>query len=532
IKQVLDKLQECVAAGGTQAGPVSESLRFTGKYCFYLLIVYALGQIVSLCKDYLSLVLQTDYAFHLRDRFARKLFHADYDCHRKKRLGSLINLFENDILTVSSFFQQFLFGVLMNSFHFIGLTVFVFFLNLRLALAGTAVLALHLLIIRFSRKRIESTSRLLRRERIRLSSFVYERLNRIFKIKVLGRENAESDRIFSAGKEFQAQLYRISRFHFLIDHLKEFCGTAGNLITLFVGASFVILGQITWGTLIAFNNYFSKIYQPASVLFNLKLNYHKALVSIRRIGEFLSLPDEAAEDYGKMELPVIEKIDIDDLAFAFDGHQIFSDLSFEIRKGEVIEFSGPNGSGKSTMALLLCGFFRKGITSGRITINGEDFTHFTRRSLRERIAYVPQAPDLFAGTIGELLAASPLGRQQALAVIEELQLSDLVECKGEDFRIEEGGKNLSGGERQRLCLIETLISGEKTRDLIILDEVEAAQDRENTSRIAGLVRALKNSGKTVIIITHRRTEFQNLVDRTLLFGSDISSPHLQYEGPR
>ncbi|MDD2714605.1 MAG: ABC transporter ATP-binding protein [Candidatus Wallbacteria bacterium] len=512
IKAVLDKL-----SAGTSAESYKEAADFILRCCLALFVIYFLGQCVSFGKDYLSLILQTDFIFCLRSKFIGKLFDVSFELNRNKNFSTLVSLFDTDISAVSTLCQQFLFGVLMNSFHLAGLVAFVYFLNYKLAVIGTAVLILYFLIVKLSARKFESTSRLLRRERIKLSSHIFERLVRVLKIKLLSRESVEYSNVDRRFHVFKSKLYRVSGFQMLVEQLKEFSGVIGNLLILLFGSLFVLSGRITIGTLIAFNNYFSKIYQPASVLFNLKLNYHKTLISFKRIDEFLSNPDESVEDAEKQDAGSIEAISIQGLSFEFiDELPLFTDLDLEIRKGEVIGLTGPNGSGKTTLAMILTGFYLGRISGGRILINGEDIKTIKRSALRKRISLILQHPDLFSGTIGSLLESAPAGREIAESRLKKLGFFDLIENKGENFRIEEGGRNLSGGERQRMCLMESIIASETERDIFILDEVESAQDKVNTEKIKDAVAELKKNGKTVIIITHGDT-FSQLLDKKLDF---------------
>lgn len=517
IKQVLDILEAAGRKSNLSCVIGYDAIVLCTKYGIVLFFVYLAGQLISYGRAFYSQVLMVEMAYNLKSRFLSKLFNSASGVSEFRTMGALLLIFEQDTAAVSSFCQQFLFGMIMNSFHLAGLLIFVFYLNYELALTGSVVLLIYLLIIRFSRKKLESTSRLLRTLRIRMDSFVYERIAHALKIKILNREKQEHHAISEVFSGYRHRLYRIYLFHGLIEQLKEFCGVFGNLLILMFGGYAVILGKITIGTLIAFNNYFSRIYRPATTLLNLKLDYHKVLISFRRIGDFFSLADEEEEDREKIRITGVKRISVQDLEFGFcDQNSLQKGLNFEITGGEAVCFCGGNGTGKSSLALMLAGFNLKNIRSGKIMIDDAEIRNISRSSLRAEIAYFPQKNELFRTTTGELLENSVTGTDAAVKRIKNLGLYELIEKKGMDFQIQENGKNLSGGECQRMCMIETIISSPEGHDVYIMDEIESAQDRENLEMIENLIIRLKKEGKAVILISHR-DEFSHLIDRQVIF---------------
>lgn len=178
-------------------------------------------------------------------------------------------------------------------------------------------------------------------------------------------------------------------------------------------------------------------------------------------------------------------------------------ISFELEAGQHLAIVGPSGAGKSTVASLLLGFTAP--VAGKITVNGLDLTALSLSDWLEHVAFVPQRPHLFQGTVADnIRLASP--EAPLPAVIEAAKAAGAHEFisrlpAGYDTLIGEGARSLSGGERQRLALARAFL---QDAPLIILDEAAEGLDMTSLAVLdAALARLL--AGRTAIIIAHRLT---------------------------
>jgi ATP-binding cassette subfamily B protein len=180
------------------------------------------------------------------------------------------------------------------------------------------------------------------------------------------------------------------------------------------------------------------------------------------------------------------------------------EVSFAVRSGESVAFVGPSGAGKSTLIKLLLGLYQP--DAGRILFNGMDSSGVNYDLLRRRVGFVPQAIELFAGTIRDNLrfARGEASDEECIESLRAAQLAGLLERsrEGLDTRIGEGGLKLSGGERQRLAIARALL---RRPDILVFDEATSSLDsqteREITRTIDGVIRA--RSGFITLLIAHR-----------------------------
>ncbi|WP_262704836.1 MULTISPECIES: thiol reductant ABC exporter subunit CydD [Streptomyces] len=186
--------------------------------------------------------------------------------------------------------------------------------------------------------------------------------------------------------------------------------------------------------------------------------------------------------------------------------------SFEIRPGETVAVVGPSGAGKSTLLNAVLGFAAP--HEGRVLIGGRDLASLDPESWRRQIAWVPQRPYLFAGTIAEnVRLARPDADDEAVrAALRDADALRFVSAlpDGLETRLGEMGAGLSAGQRQRIALARAFLAD---RPVLLLDEPTANLDGETEASVVGAVRRLAE-GRTVLLVVHRPALLP-LADRVL-----------------
>lgn len=205
-------------------------------------------------------------------------------------------------------------------------------------------------------------------------------------------------------------------------------------------------------------------------------------------------------------------LEVKRLSVRFAEKQVLKDLSLTVRAGEKLVVRGASGSGKSTLLRCLLGFLAP--QSGSIFIGGTILNERTVWLLRRRIGYVPQEPDMGAGTARDLLAR-PLGyRANRMLDRDPERILSLCRTFHLDERLlEENLSTLSGGEKQRVALISSLLLD---RDLYLLDEATSALDEKAKNSVIQYFKQQKEL--TLIAVTHDRS-FLGLSDRVLSLDS-------------
>ena len=244
-------------------------------------------------------------------------------------------------------------------------------------------------------------------------------------------------------------------------------------------------------------------YDPARRLARLQVQLERALVNAQMIYEILDRPPRQADAPNAPTLQVSRgEIAFEDVTFGYHaGEPVLDRISFTARAGQTTALVGASGGGKSTIVALIERFYDCG--AGRILIDGQDIATVTKASLRGQIAYVPQSPTLFEGTIRDNIrygrpAASDAEVEEA-ARQAQAETFILAQPQGFETPVGEGGATLSGGQRQRLSIARALL---RDAPILLLDEATSALDtRSETLVQAALERVM--AGRTVLVVAHR-----------------------------
>jgi ATP-binding cassette subfamily B protein len=229
----------------------------------------------------------------------------------------------------------------------------------------------------------------------------------------------------------------------------------------------------------------------------------QAIIDIEKMFEVLARDPEVEDLPGAKPLVVTSgSVRFEDVRFAYEPERpILKGLSFEVPAGKTVAIVGPSGAGKSTISRLL--FRLYDVSSGRITIDGQDIRTVTQASLRAAIGMVPQDTVLFNDTIRYNIR---YGRWEASdAEVERAaqlaQIDDFIRMapKGYDTPVGERGLKLSGGEKQRVAIARTVL---KAPPILVLDEATSALDSHTEHEIQeALERVSRN--RTSLVIAHR-----------------------------
>ncbi len=288
----------------------------------------------------------------------------------------------------------------------------------------------------------------------------------------------------------------------VVSAVSKFVRYTQQSLSLGVGAWLVIEGQISPGAMIAANVLMTRALAPIDLLVMSWPGFLSSKQAYERLRELMGFQHKGREKT-LTDVP-LGQLKVEGLTVRVPGRDkpVLSKVDFVALPGTVTVVLGPSGSGKSTLARAMLGIWPE--FEGRILLDDQDITQWTRESLGPHLGYLPQDIELFDGTIAENIAR--IGEVDSEKVIAAAQAAGLHQMilrfpKGYDTRVGQAGSFLSGGQRQRIGLARALY-GQPV--LVVLDEPNANLDDEGENALLNAVLLLKQQGKTVVLISHRQ----------------------------
>lgn len=318
-------------------------------------------------------------------------------------------------------------------------------------------------------------------------------------LKVFGRAKAQAESIRRITGEYRQATMRTLRIAFVSSFALEL------LATLSVALVAVTIGmRLVHGDMDLYIGLVVLVLAPEAYLplRQVGAQYHAAAEGLAAAEEIFAVLETPVPATGTTEVPS-DALAFEGVTVRYPGRSVdaVSDVSFTVEPGETVALVGPSGSGKSTLLNALLGFVRP--AEGRVLVGGVDLTDADLERWRSRIAWVPQRPQLYAGTIAENVRlarpdADDTAVRRALADAGALEFVDALP-EGIGSVLGEDGAGLSAGQRQRLALARAFLAD---RPVLLLDEPTAALDGATEAEVVEAVRRLA-VGRTVLLVVHR-----------------------------
>jgi subfamily B ATP-binding cassette protein HlyB/CyaB len=478
-----------------------------------LVVVVAIFAAVSLYQvafqalsGYLGLSAANSVTRELAKRIFGHLFRLPLDHFRRWNVGeTLARVSETD--TIRAFLVGATTGVLLDLL-FVAVTLVVLF-TISSPLAWLVVAALpaqaliYLVFGPFLRRRL----RVQFDRGARHQAQVVESLTGAVSVKALAAERVVLARLEATLASSLDAAFRVGVLNVANGQAIFLVDRALTIAVVFVGATLVFANEITLGQLVAFHLLVGRVVGPIGNFASLWESWQNVKVARQRLGDILC---EEPEGFGaKPRLPAVlaPRLQFEKVSFGYgEGRQVLQRFCCDLQPGTLTLVVGPSGIGKSTFGRLAAGIERP--QAGRVLLGGEDLAAFDPADVRVTIAYVPQEPFLFTGTIRDNLAmheGGALGEGRMREALRRAAADDLVARlpQGLDTFVGERGTALSGGQRQRIAIARSLAMQPK---VLILDEPTSALDAAAQATMAREIRALTPE-TTVVVITYRPDVF-------------------------
>ncbi|MGM9652202.1 MAG: ATP-binding cassette domain-containing protein [Eubacteriales bacterium] len=348
----------------------------------------------------------------------------------------------------------------------------------------------------------------------RVNQLLQDTLNGIRVVKTFGSEEREIERFDRATDRSSSQNESNAKLFDTIFPLLGFAVRFGSYLILFYGNFMLFNGDMTVGALHQFNSYANIIYGPLMYITFIPRNISNFLTSLGKVLEILEEQPEVSDISMPIDIRIEGDISFKNVTFGYETYNpVLENITFDVKKGEMIGIVGHSGSGKTTLINLLMRLYD--VTEGAITIDDVNIKDISQNALRSQIGVVLQETHLFSGSIRDNIRYSkPLATDEEVVNAARLaNAHDFIVSLPEGYNtiVGEKGYSLSGGERQRIAIARALIHDPQ---ILILDEATAALDTETEKLIQDAINKLTQN-RTTFAIAHRLSTLRN-ADRLIV----------------
>jgi NHLM bacteriocin system ABC transporter peptidase/ATP-binding protein len=459
------------------------------------------GALTALRERYL-LRLETKLAVTTSSRFFWHVLHLPMEFYNQRYAGDVstrVKLNDRVASLLSGQLASTVIDVVMILFY----AALMFVYDWQLALIGVvAVVLIFLTMQAVARRRVDGSRRLLQER----GKFMGVAMNGLQNIETVKAGGIEGD-LFTRIAGYQAKLIDAHQNLWLSTQVLT---SAPPLITglayacvLGLGGVRVVEGNLSMGTLVAFQTLLASFMAPVNALVGLGSKLQETEGDMNRLDDVLNYEmDEQISTVADDETVKLSgAVSMKRVTFGYSrqAEPLIDDFNLELVPGARVALVGGSGSGKSTLARIICGLYAQ--WDGDILFGGKSRLQISRETFANSVSYVDQDIIMFAGTIRENLTLwnRTIPEFHIVQACKDAAIHDDIAARqgGYDSLVNEGGGNFSGGQRQRLEIARALVSNPR---LLLLDEATSALDALTEKQIDENLRA---RGCTCLIVAHR-----------------------------
>lgn len=481
------------------------------NFC-WLIFLLAFGKnLFNYLQGFFMAFVQQSVVRNLRDQLFEKYQRLSLEYFHRRRTGQIISRVTNDVVVLNE-------SVDIGFNHLVADTImaatflsFLVILSWKLTLLAMIVLPVVFGFIWFVGKTLRRYSERTQQRMADVNSVLEEAINNTRIVKAFSMEQFETKKFVQTTADYFKSLLRMTRIRHLASPINDtLISVAGVVILMYAGARIIDgTGELDAGDFMTFIIAMFAMIKPVKSLSQIHIKLQEGLAAAERIFRVLDAEETITDPAHPKQIERFkEAIRYRNIDFCYNsGEPVLTDVSFEIRHGEVVAIVGPSGAGKSTLLDLLPRFYDA--QSGSITIDGIDISEFSLTSLRGLMGIVTQETFLFNDTIYNNVAYG-LSEVSHDKVVEAAQMANADQFirefeKGYDTLVGNRGVMLSGGQRQRLAIARALL---KNPQVLIFDEATSALDTESELLVQEAIsRLMKN--RTTLVVAHRLSTIVN-----------------------
>jgi|TARA_B110000977_G_scaffold101286_1_gene132758 ABC-type multidrug transport system fused ATPase/permease subunit len=486
---------------------VQESLD-TSVLAWLIVVLVITSALVNAFQYYLLYKTGEGVVLSTRKALIARMLRLPIWQYDRRRIGDLVSRVGSDSTLLKAVLTQGLVDALGGLIQFVGAIVVMAFIDPILLGTTLVVVSIAVGAISLTGRRIRSATTKAQMRVGEMSAAVERALSAIRTIRASRAEDRETEEIYKNAEAAYDQGLSIARLSAVVAPIAQVAFNSAFIIVLGLGGLRVASGSTTIASLVTFVILLVFMIGPLISAFGAYTSIMGALGALARIKEIMDLDEEeTGSDRVPRKSTNSTAIEFQNVHFHYapdegeESDDIIKGIDIKIARGARVALVGPSGAGKSTIFSLIERFYEP--TEGRILLDGQPVTEFSRESLRQQLGYVEQDAPVLAGSLKDnlLLGKADATDEELESVLRQVNLSEVLkrDTKGLGAQVGEDGIMLSGGERQRLAIARALLA---SPEILLLDESTSALDGPNEQRMREAIDAVAHD-RTLLVIAHR-----------------------------
>ncbi len=437
--------------------------------------------------------------YNLRVRLFTRLQHQDTRFFDRNRTGDLMTRMSADTDWCRHFLSYIDYAAIDSVVMFLSTSIYLFWINWKLALALVCVTPLLMLITKVYSKGVRKLFMAMRERQSEMNAAAQENIaaNRV--IKAFAREAHEKEAFDKRSSAFREAHLAINKRWLTFFPFIEILANAMTLITVFFGGFLMIQGEMTAGDLTVFTSLSWALSVPMRQLGNLLNDWQRFITCSNKVMELEMSRADIVDAPDAVEHERVKgAIEFRSVSFSHENTPVLKDVSFKVEPGRTLAIMGPTGSGKTTIIQLLARCYE--VKEGEILVDGCPIKRWKLQQLRDGIGTATQDVFLFSDTVEGNIAFGDqsLTEEQVQDFARRAAAGDFIKelSDGYDTIVGERGVGLSGGQKQRIALARALAV---QPGILVMDDTTSAVDMETEQYIQQQLRELPYDCTKIII---------------------------------
>jgi len=483
---------------------------FDGLMWIILLLLGALaGEFFLLVVNtYLTRWFGQGTLYNMRNAVFQKIQSLHVQFFDKNPIGRLITRTTSDIEALSDLLSDGVVNIIGDMFRLFFILYFMFSMSWELSVVAISVLPLLFYATFIFKAKMRESFLRVRDQIAKINSFVQEHINGMSIVQLFNKEERQREKYKSINAGHRDAYIQTIFYYAIFFPLVEIISSLAMALVVWYGGGRALMGQVTFGILVAFVQYVRNFFQPIQGLSEKFNTLQSALASSERIFNILDTENKITDpDNPETIKNPRGAIEFESVWFGYKEEEtVLKDISFNVQPGQTIAIVGATGAGKSTIINLLMRFYD--IQKGEIRLDDKDIRSLKLSELRSNFALVLQDNALFSGSIMEniTLGNPDISEDEVIKTAQKIEADEFInKLPGQYyFELSERGKSISMGQRQLICFIRAMVYDP---NILILDEATSNVDSETEDIVNRACDKLMR-GRTSIVIAHRLSTIQ------------------------